>query len=161
MWNELPLSCISLCSPCMVINFRFHPENSKVCESTIGKSARRLKKWVLGNEKSVGEIPSWLSNSTWERLAWRSLWVLGMPSRCRPSWRMCLRSYTQHTVAMKISDMNGCCFVLVSTVGSSLATDAQLETTDGVRKLEELRLEKTKWLSSTLSGLELADKGWQ
>lgn len=45
------------------------------------------------------------------------------------------------------------------SVGSSLATDGQLETTDGVRKLEELRLEKTKWLSSTLPGLELADKG--
>lgn len=55
--------------------------------------------------------------------------------------------------------MNGCCRGLASTVVSWLVTDAQLEAKDGVRKLEELRLEKKMQLSSTLSALGLADKG--
>lgn len=55
--------------------------------------------------------------------------------------------------------MKGGCCGLDSAVVSWLATDAQLEAKDGVRKLEELKLEKAMRLSSTLPALGLANKG--
>ena len=102
----------------------------------------------LGIDAPTGEIPSWPSTSMWGGVA-SMLDVCGPLSRYWDvpkmlAGLMCLFEELQEVLCRKAKKGNAWLGGgLTSTVGSSVATDAQLEAEDLVRKLEEkLRLEK-------------------